>query len=295
MFGNKLTNEELIIKWKNSLLFQKKSSQTISSYGELINRFSKYINKSFLKVTKADVQQFLEDYHYLEAATLHRYYSTIASFYWWLEEKGYISEHPMPKFKNKPKLRRVGYEKEIEYLDDEEKKKVYNHFADNERNLMIFNFMLGTGGRSSEIIEVTVDDINFEECSVRFNGKGDKVRTVFISEELAEMLKQYLEKNKIVKGYIFLNQNGKKLSQSYINWIFREARLKTGIKKLHPHIMRHTFATDSLKNGMNLEVVQEQLGHADISTTRIYAKVLNGIRKVQAQKYAPRIYKKEES
>lgn len=293
MFGNKISNEELIIKWKNDLIMEGKSNGTIKAYEGVLEKFKKHIDgKCFLKVEKSDIQDFLSDNASLSARTLRRYYSTVSSFYWWMvEDRGYLQEHPMPQWRKKPKINKPGVEEEIEILEYEEKKKVIKYFMlkYQERNLVLFNFMLGSGVRREEVVNIKVEDFNFKKNCVKVTGKGSKTRFVYLGEDVINMIKRYIRSKKITSGYIFLRSDGEPITKHSVNKIFESVKEETGIEKLHPHITRHTYAVESLANGMTLEVLQEQLGHSDITTTRIYAKTLDKTRLEQAKKYSPKI------
>jgi len=148
------------------------------------------------------------------------------------------------------------------------------------RDKAVLELMYATGLRVSEIVELCIDNINLEVGFVRCIGKGNKERIVPIGAKAQQALEKYLNKSRpcLKKHYsgdiLFLSRLGKKISrQSFWKMIKKHANL-AGIKKdITPHTLRHSFATHLLERGADLRVVQEMLGHADISTTQIYTHI----------------------
>jgi len=144
------------------------------------------------------------------------------------------------------------------------------------RDKAILELLFSTGLRVSELCSLNSDiDLKKDEMSVR--GKGEKIRVVFISEEAKKSLKNYLDKRKDMEEALFINfgfKGGKRLEPRSIQRIVKFYAIKAGItKKVTPHVIRHSFATDLLRNGADLRSVQIMLGHSDISTTQIYTHV----------------------
>jgi site-specific recombinase XerD len=151
------------------------------------------------------------------------------------------------------------------------------------RDRAMLELLFSTGLRVSELAGLSRElDIDSEEFSVR--GKGEKVRVVFISDEARTAVKEYLKKRRDLSDALFVNivktQKGKtgkmpsRLTSRSIERIIKHYGLKAGIsKKVTPHVIRHSFATDLLSNGADLRSVQMLLGHANIATTQIYTHV----------------------
>lgn len=163
------------------------------------------------------------------------------------------------------------------------------------RNKAMLELMYASGLRISEVIELTVHDIIWDESLVRVMGKGSKQRIVPIAEESLGYIKHYfqLDRSKILKekqnGYLFLNRFGNKLSRMGIWKILDKQVLIAGIKKhISPHTMRHSFATHLLEAGANLRVVQLLLGHTSINTTQIYTNIDNRFIIKEHKLYHPR-------
>jgi len=141
------------------------------------------------------------------------------------------------------------------------------------RDKAILELLFSTGLRVSELCALNSDiDLKKDEMSVR--GKGDKVRVVFFSEVAKQAVKDYLAKRKDMSEALFTSlnrQSGHRLTARSVERIVKHYAIKAGItKKVTPHIIRHSFATDLLQNGADIRSVQMMLGHSNISTTQIY-------------------------
>ncbi len=148
------------------------------------------------------------------------------------------------------------------------------------RDKAILELLFSTGLRVSELCSLPRDlDLSRDEFSVR--GKGEKVRVVFLSSEAKQVLRTYLSKRKDFEGALFVNigrnknaQEEKRLTSRSIERLVKFYAIKAGVsKKVTPHVIRHSFATDLLQNGADLRSVQMLLGHANIGTTQIYTHV----------------------
>jgi integrase/recombinase XerD len=145
------------------------------------------------------------------------------------------------------------------------------------RDRAILETMYACGLRVSELINLKLPDVYFEEGFLRIFGKGSKERIVPIGRSALEYLSKYIKESRsLLKkqqsgDYIFLSVRGTKLTRMAVWNIVKKYCLLAGIKKeIHPHTLRHTFATHLLEGGADIRVIQEMLGHADISTTQIY-------------------------
>lgn len=165
------------------------------------------------------------------------------------------------------------------------------------RNKAMLELMYGTGLRVSEIINLTVNDIDLENCLIRIMGKGSKEREVPLGEYSIYYLKLYLEKRKSMLKKatcekLFINNHGKGLTRQGFFKALKKILLSKGLNpNVSPHTLRHSFATHLINNGADLRSIQEMLGHSDISTTKIYTKVSDDKVKQDYKKYHPRSHK----
>lgn len=149
-----------------------------------------------------------------------------------------------------------------------------------KRDKAVLELFYASGLRLSELCNVKIEHFDMEESIIRVTGKGNKTRVVPVGEKARKAIDTYVrqERLKYVKPHtsseIFLTIHGKKLSPERVRSIVKQRATLAGIdQKIYPHLLRHTFATHLLQNGADLRVIQEMLGHADISTTQIYTHV----------------------
>ena len=166
-------------------------------------------------------------------------------------------------------------------LSKEEVKRLFDA-ADSEKKKLILMVLYATGLRVSELINLKIKDIDFDEGVIKVvGGKGKKDRVVTVSGKLLQRLKEYV-KTKSPEEYVFVSKYGNKLSSRYIQYLVKDLSLAAGITKdVTPHVLRHSYATHLLESGANIRVIQELLGHANLQTTQIYTKVsLSELKKV---------------
>jgi integrase len=156
----------------------------------------------------------------------------------------------------------------------------------NLRTQIILELLYGCGVRVSELVNLKISDLFFEENLIRVTGKGSKTRMVPMGNKLEEVLKNYL-KQQPVGEFLLSRANGKPLTRQGVYAMVLVLGRKRKLK-LHPHLFRHSFATHLIENGADVRTVQEMLGHANISTTQIYTQVSRTHLKSQYLKAYPR-------
>jgi integrase/recombinase XerD len=163
------------------------------------------------------------------------------------------------------------------------------------RDRAIIELLYASGLRISELANARLEHFNFEERMVRVTGKGNKTRIVPVGRKACEALAAYLsaERPKLVKprssSEIFLSRRGTKLTTARIWQIVKKHAKRAGLEKnVYPHLLRHSFATHLLSNGADLRIIQEMLGHADISTTQVYTHVDQQRLKAVHRQFHPR-------
>ena len=144
------------------------------------------------------------------------------------------------------------------------------------RDKLIIEILYSTGIRVSELVNIKVKDIDFENKSIRIFGKGKKERIVLFGDQALKLINVYLDQRGFTNEYLILNNRGNKITTRGVDLIIHKNSLKSGLKnKITPHTMRHTFATHMLNDGANLLTVQELLGHENLKTTQVYTHVSN--------------------
>lgn len=178
---------------------------------------------------------------------------------------------------------------EIEFLDGEEVERLLKAACAQDlktlRDRAVLELLFSAGLRVSELTSVNRDQINLERQEFSVRGKGDKIRIVFISDTAKEAIQTYLAKRLDLDPALFVrfsnkkaseNNETKRLTSRSIQRIVKYYAAKAGIvKDVHPHTLRHSFATDLLSNGADIRSVQTMLGHSSITTTQIYTHITN--------------------
>ena len=179
--------------------------------------------------------------------------------------------------------------REVAFLEEDDLERLLNAPKGKDirtlRDKAVLAMLFSTGMRVSELCSLDTENINIEKGEFAVRGKGDKIRPVFISEKPKRILKDYLEaRANIVEKALFVRiprgksvTNFTRLTPRSIQRLIKYYAVKAGIvgKRVTPHVMRHSFATDLLRNGADLRSVQELLGHASITTTQIYTHFTN--------------------
>lgn len=260
-------SEILLNKFKNELNIMGYSQRTIDTYIIYLNMFYEYVKKDLDKINDDDIINFLS---YLKtekkvgSATLNLVLSAIKHFYIEFLKSNILINIKLPKKAKKIPI--VLTPKEIKELIS---------VIDNTRNKLIVEFMFSTGVRISECVNMKISNLNFDEFTGNvISGKGNKDRIIILSKKWVENYKIYLENRKIKSEYLFCNNSGNALSVDTIQKFLKIYASKANIdKKISPHTLRHSFATNLLENDVNIRYIQQLLGHANLNTTQIYTKV----------------------
>ncbi|MDG1572580.1 site-specific tyrosine recombinase XerD [Robiginitalea sp. M366] len=165
-----------------------------------------------------------------------------------------------------------------------------------ERNLAIVETLYGCGLRVSELLDLRLSDLFFEEGFIKVTGKGSKERLVPIGGHNIRCLERYLREirphwrpEKGHEDQVFLNRRGKRLTRAMIFTVVRDLAARSGIgKKVSPHTFRHSFATHLLQNGADIRAIQQMLGHESITTTEVYMHMDRGHLTEVVERYHPR-------
>lgn len=148
------------------------------------------------------------------------------------------------------------------------------HIQTRIRDKLILTLLYSSGLRISELIKLDIKDIDFDERTMLIRGKGEKDRIVLFDKNAKNLILEYIQIKNITHGYLITNKNNKPLTARYVQKMIKKYGEKAGIeKKITPHILRHSFATHLLKNGVDIRVIQQLLGHSSLSTTQIYTSV----------------------
>lgn len=295
-----MNNEVLITKYIDYLKYEKKLSlNTISSYSDDLNIFILSINnKDLLKIDTKEIQIFLEKEYEKSSRTKAHYITVLNNFYDFLIKENITKTNPLANIKL-PKI-----EKKLpDYLTIEEVNKLLDfplNKAYDFRNKAMLELLYATGIRVSELINLRISDIDFTNDYIRIIGKGSKERIVPFNDISKKYLILYINDYRPIllkrktNEFLFINNLSNQISRQGFFKILKEICFKQGINKnVSPHTLRHSFATHLLNNGADLRIIQELLGHSDLSTTQIYTEVLNEKLKKDYESSHPRAKKED--
>ncbi len=286
-------NDKLIEDYERYLSLERNySPNTVKAYINDINNFNIFIKKSLLQVNPTDIRNYLKHINNLTTRTISHNISSLKSLYNYLQIIDLIKNNPIDEI-DRPKLEK----KMPTYLSLEEVSNLLNIKVENEynsRDKAILELLYSSGIRISELTNMELSNIDLDECIIRIMGKGSKERIIPLGDYAINSLQDYINNyrfklNKKNSSYVFLNNRGGQLSRQFIFKTIKNECIKKGIKKnVSPHTLRHTFATHLLKNGADLRIIQELLGHENLSTTQIYTHLTNDKLKSDYEEYYPR-------
>ncbi len=279
--------EVFLKEYLTILRFEKNlSDNTVKSYETDLKKVISFLHENeitdFNEVNADLISQFFERQREegIDSSTVARYMSSIKGFWEYLEYNKYIIKNPTEKLVSVKKSRKLpavlSFEEVDSILNTPDTSNILGL-----RDKAILELFYSSGLRVSELINLKMSDLFFDDEVIRVFGKGSKERVVPVGGSAVKWINEYLKssrpflmkKNKS-ENFIFLNKRGTKLSRMWIWKIFNQYAKDAGIKKeIHPHTFRHSFATHLLEGGADLRAVQEMLGHADISTTQIYTHI----------------------
>lgn len=264
------------------------SNETIKAYKEDIRIFIDFVKdqgnyKGLDDISNIEIDSYLEymDDKDYSIDTVQRRISSLRSLYKYLQRNNYIKNDPfdLVQLKRKGrKLPRFFYQKEINILFQS----VKGEDVLTQRNSVILELLYGTGMRVSELANLTLKQIDMSMNVILVHGKGNKDRYVPFGEFAKKALDKYLhdgrvqlvDKSKEKSDYLLINNKGAKITPRGIEYVLDQLIKKTSLTAdIHPHMLRHTFATHMLDNGADMRTVQELLGHSSLSTTQIYTHV----------------------
>ena len=271
----------LVTKYIDYLQFERKlSNNTLKSYQNDLKDFDTYFHGNLQNVTYKDIQNYLSTIQEKNTRTISHYITVINSFYTFLVNDNIISKNPCVNIKS-PKLPKTLptflTEEEVDKLLDINCITPYDY-----RNKAMLEILYATGLRISELCNLKITDVDINNSLVRVFGKGRKERIIPVSDYALSFLEKYVRfyRNEIlrekVSDYLFISNSKTQISRQGFFKIIKKECNRAGIEKnVSPHVLRHSFATHLLKHGADLRVIQELLGHEDISTTQIYAHLVN--------------------
>ncbi len=288
--------EQYLVNYISYLRDIKKfSANTIKAYQQDIVQFFKHMEKEKLLIDREDIRDYISKIFIQSRnkSTVARKIYALKSFYSFVLKNGGIEKNPFDGIST-PKIDR----KIPEILTISEMNKFLDRLPKKNfielRNKAIFELLYATGMRISELTNLKLTDIDFENRLLRVMGKGKKERIVPFNETARDALLRFNRESnlkfKITKEYVFINIRGNKITDRSVERILQESfkQVMDSDKHVYPHLFRHSFATHLLQKGANLRIIQELLGHSNLSTTEKYTTLnFSDLLKVYRQ-YHPR-------
>ena len=277
--------DKVLVDFLNYLQNEKQYSNfTVANYERDIKYFFEFLkDKKITQFQNIDYQHIREylihlHNHQYSKKTISRYISSLRTFFKYLYIEGIIKNNPMILVSN-PKL-----DKKLPnflYTNDLEKLLSTPNCDDiyGIRDNLILELLYSSGIRVSELVNIKLSDINYNDCQIKILGKGNKERYVLFGEVCLNKLNNYLSLSRVYldvkhSNYLILNRNGEQITTRSIEKILQKYQKLSGIKvNVTPHTLRHTFATHLLDGGADLKTVQELMGHESLSSTQVYTHI----------------------
>ena len=277
-------NDEYLEMFINAKKIEGCSLRTLNYYRSSVRHMLSMIKTPVRKITTEQLREYLAAYQQINncgKSTVDNIRRNISSFFSWLEEEDHILKSPMRrihKIKTKTKVKETISDEDIERLRDH---------CEEIRDLAIIDLLYSTGIRVGELVNLDINDINFEEGECIVYGKGEKERRVYFDAKAKLHLQDYIASRTDSNPALFVTLDSPydRLKISGVEIRLRSLGRKLNLTKIHPHKFRRTMATRAIDKGMPIEQVQKLLGHSQIDTTMQYAIVNQNNVKNSHQKY----------
>lgn len=276
-------NDKMINQFMASMRLEGKSEATLEQYHRAIIALLDDVGKKISDITTNDIRYHLAMYQKnrsVSKVTIDNKRRYLSAFFTWLTTEEYIPKNPMlriKKVKQDKKIKKPFSDKELERIREAAKSK---------RDKAIVEFLLSTGCRVSEVVNLDLEHINFAKNECIVMGKGNKERKVYISEKSMYYLTEYISSRTDMNPSLFVNKRGKRLKKQGIEDMLKKIGKSAGVNKVHPHRFRRTFATNALNKGMPIQHVQRLMGHKSLDTTMIYCTLDDDSIKLEHKKIA---------
>ncbi len=284
-YEEKVKNDDIVKRFIVAKKIEGLAFGSLKIYLDTLRRFFEIVETPWSAISTADIQIFFVKYMQQNPRCglrrLDHMRKILCSFFKWLSANKLKVDCPTDAIK----VIRFPHKEQKEFTPVEvEKMRVA--CGENLQLRALIECLLSTGCRISEILQLNRNDINFVSGEMVVLGKGNKERTVYLTDIANLWLQKYLNSRKDSEEALFVSKNRPfvRLGKGGAEWQIRNLGLKVGVKS-HPHKFRRTAATWALKRGMRLELVQKMLGHSKMDTTLMYAKVADDSVKYEHKKY----------
>ena len=269
-------------KFSQYLKIEKRySDNTVNAYMRDLKQFYDFLGLDYSQIVMDERKIknwiiFLSEKN-ISPRSINRKLSALKTFYRFLLKQGIIELSPMDKVLNPKQSKNLPV-----FIPEQDLNKIPNLLSGNDykfvRDWLLVELLYLTGMRRSELINLKIDDIDFEANILRVIGKGKKERQIPLPNNLIDYLRHYLnlrdsffDSGDYEKEFLFVTDKGKKLYPEYVNRKVKQVLSQiTTLEKLSPHTLRHSFATHLLNNGADINAIKELLGHSSLAATEVY-------------------------
>ena len=260
------------------------SDRTIEYYRSTIRTMLETIDAPVRKMNTEMLREYLSNYQEINncgKVTIDNVRRNLSSFFSWLEEEDHILKSPIRR------IHKIRTKKAVKEVISDENLEILRDGCSCKRDLAIVDMLISTGMRVGELVNLDIEDLNFEERECVVYGKGDKERKVYFDARTKLHIQNYLAIRKDNNPALFVSLNApyERLQISGVETRLRELGKQLNICNIHPHKFRRTMATKAIDKGMPIEQVQRLLGHQQIDTTMQYAMVNQSNVKTSHRKY----------
>ncbi|MCM1189317.1 MAG: tyrosine-type recombinase/integrase [bacterium] len=275
------SNEKILKKFVASKRVDGIAESTLKRYIEQIRALLYFLGKPIVEINTYDIRFYFSVKRERDKVcnrTLDGTRRCYNSFFKWVANEGYIAKNPcasIAQIKYKRTIKKPYSAVELEKL---------RKSCSDIRDLALVEFLYATGCRVSEVSNLNMMDVDFENMQCTVLGKGNKERIVYLTDVASMYLQEYLSTRKHLSDALFIGKKGKRLSKNGIEALLKRLGQKAKVENVHPHRYRRTLATNLLDHGMSIQDVAMILGHADLKTTQVYCYI--------SQKNVSNAYKK---
>lgn len=247
------------------------SKKTLNNYRQILLKFSDFFHKPLISITTMDIRLYISRFSKNKATTNNTLISVLKTFFSWCVNEEYIIKNPMAK------INKIKVEKRLRKAMNDEQVELLLDACKTTREKAILGFLLFTGCRVGEIVNINMSDIDWNEMSLNVIGKGSKERRILFNNREKLLLQNYLKDRKCEDNSLFCSSKfpytrlGIRAIEKEVKNIANRSNVDINV---FPHLCRHTYGTSKINSGMSLGVLQVLMGHSSPSTTiSVYSKI----------------------
>lgn len=300
--------DDFVLIYEKFAASENKSKRTIEDTAAAVRQFHKFLGGSVNvhEVQAEDLREYIRALQErprwsdhptikpkdtrLSPHSIASYVRSIRAFWSWLKREDFIDENPMERVKPPKAPRKIVATLTREQIS-QLLEAIPNKDSKGYRDRAIVLTLYGTGLRIGELLGLRLGDLNFDSGQIKVMGKGGKERTVFMSPAVFKVLLKYVHRWRpvVTTDYVFVHSNGRPLTRFYFAHRLQTYRKKAGISgsRCSPHVLRHSFSVEYLRNGADTFALQRILGHSTLDMTRHYAEISDSDVEIKQKTFSP--------